>query len=71
MLNTRGRLTPAVAGRLSLGRFGSGLQKPAEPNGPAGLIAIAKSFSRYGTCSKGPNPPYPPFFKGGNLADFL
>jgi hypothetical protein len=33
--------------------------------------AIAKSFYRFGTCSKSLNPPYLPFFKGGNLADFL
>jgi hypothetical protein len=34
-------------------------------------IVIAKSFFRYGTCSKSLNPPYPPFSKGGNLAEFL
>jgi len=34
-------------------------------------IAIAKSFFSYGTCSKNLNPPYPPFSKGGNLAEFL
>ena len=33
------------------------------------VIAIAKSFFRYCTCRKNLNPPYPPFSKGGNLAD--
>ena len=31
------------------------------------VIAIAKSFFRYGTYSKDLNPPYPPFSKGGDL----
>jgi hypothetical protein len=31
------------------------------------LIAIAKGFFRYGTCSESLNPPYPPFSKAGNL----
>jgi hypothetical protein len=34
-------------------------------------MVIAKSFFRYGTCAGNLNPPYPPFFKGGNLAEFL
>jgi hypothetical protein len=35
------------------------------------IIGNAKSFFRYDTCSKNPNPPQPPFSKGGNLAKFL
>ena len=35
------------------------------------VIANAKSFFRYCTCRKNLNPPYPPFSKGGNLADSL
>ena len=33
------------------------------------IRANAKSFFRYGAGSKNPNPPYPPFSKGGNLAN--
>jgi len=34
-------------------------------------LSIVKSFFRYGTCSTNLNPPYPPFSKGGKLAEFL
>ena len=34
-------------------------------------IAIAKSFFRYGTCSKNQIPPNPPFSKGGNYKELL
>ena len=32
---------------------------------------MPKVFSVIGTCRKNLNPPYPPFSKGGNLAELL
>jgi hypothetical protein len=49
-------------------------EKPGLHNQPRFFIdpiANAKSFFRNDTCSKNPNPPYPPFSKGGNLAKIL
>jgi hypothetical protein len=39
--------------------------------GRCALIAIAKSFFLFLTGAKIANPPYPPFFKGGNLMELL
>jgi hypothetical protein len=30
-----------------------------------------QKFFRYGTCSQNPNPPYPPFVKGGDYRELL
>jgi len=35
------------------------------------VIAFAKSFFRYGTCSKTKIPPNPPLSKGGNYKELL
>jgi hypothetical protein len=80
-----GRTSPRFSDNLDTGSFGMKLPRhefPGAagdfPNGfqnrqlpPMRDIAIAKSFFRYGTCRKNLNPPYPPFSKVGNLAEFL
>ena len=66
-----GQVAVAAARLKREGEKGIKTKAPLKQGCLWAFIAIAKSFSRDGTCSKSLNPPYPPFSKGGNSAELL